>query len=272
LRIKVLFSTSKIPILYRHRFMALIKEALEKSDRDFKEALYPDEDSEFSKKVKPFSFSISLPPGRKMTKEKFIIDKDFKVEDTVFYFPENSFLPFYISSYDYEFMVNLYNGLLELKDFRFSEDIILRLEKVYMLNERKNSSYEVTFKTNSPILIEDENDKPLLPVGNNGNKLNDNEMRLFNHHFNAIHDRILKDLRKQGLFREIEFVPLKVNKQVVKHTLSGFRQKTGKPYMTLTTFQGRFKLKGDPRDLQMLYQIGVGLRTGQGFGMVEAVG
>jgi len=53
---------------------------------------------------------------------------------------------------------------------------------------------------------------------NDGSKLNDDEMRLFNHHFNAIHDRILKDLRKQGLFREIEFVPLKI-KVIVQHPL-----------------------------------------------------
>lgn len=69
----------------------------------------------------------------------------------------------------------------------------------------------------------------------------------------------------------MEFIPVKLRKQVVKHTLKGFREKTGKPYMTLTCFEGCFKLKGDPRDLQMLYQIGIGLRTGQGFGMVEVI-
>lgn len=67
----------------------------------------------------------------------------------------------------------------------------------------------------------------------------------------------------------MEFIPINLKKQVVKHTLKGFREKTGKPYMTFTTFQGCFKLKGHPQDLQTLYQIGIGLRTGQGFGMVE---
>ncbi|MBI5213413.1 MAG: hypothetical protein HY957_08585 [Nitrospirae bacterium] len=32
MRIKVTFRAEKLPILYSHRFMALIKEALEKSD------------------------------------------------------------------------------------------------------------------------------------------------------------------------------------------------------------------------------------------------
>lgn len=36
-------------------------------------------------------------------------------------------------------------------------------------------------------------------------------------------------------------------------------------------FEGCFKLKGDPIDLQMLYQIVIGLRTGQGFRMIETL-
>jgi CRISPR/Cas system endoribonuclease Cas6 (RAMP superfamily) len=34
MRIKATFKTDKLPILYRHSFMALIKEALEKSDNE----------------------------------------------------------------------------------------------------------------------------------------------------------------------------------------------------------------------------------------------
>jgi len=41
--------------------------------------------------------------------------------------------------------------------------------------------------------------------------------------------------------------------------------------MVLTTYKGTFCLKGDPEDLQLLYQTGIGLRTGQGFGMVEVI-
>lgn len=69
----------------------------------------------------------------------------------------------------------------------------------------------------------------------------------------------------------MEFIPLKLKKQVIKHTIKGFREKTGKPYMMLTCFEGCFQSIGEPEDLQMLYQTGIGLRTGQGFGMVEVV-
>lgn len=279
MRIKVTFTVqdSKLPVLYRHRFMALIKEALKKSDVSYKERLYPGKDSEYSKIVKPFSFSISMPPGRTVKKEKFFIDDGFEVEDTVFYFPQNSYLSFYVSSSDYQFMVNLYNGLLETKEFDFDNSITLRLQRVFMLNERKISGDEAVFKTNSPISIEGKDGIPILPPFEKGGMggFSDKDLTSFNDHFNAIHNGIFENIRGengnkgQGLFQPLEFIPINLKKQVVKHALKGFREKTGKPYMTLTTFQGCFKLKGDPRDLQLLYQIGVGLRTGQGFGMVE---
>jgi CRISPR-associated endoribonuclease Cas6 len=266
MRVKATFKADRLPILYRHRFMALIKEALEISDAGYKEGLYPDKNSEHSKVAKPFCFSVSMPAGRTAKKEKIIIDEGMEIEDTVFNFPQNSSLSFYVSSSEYQFMVCLYNGLLEMKFFPFGNGISLNLERVLMLNEKKITSDEVMFKTNAPVLIEDKDSKPILPIASSISPI-----ASFNDHFNAIHERILKDIRGEGLYKEMEFVPVKLKKQVVKHTLKGFREKTGKPYMTLTCFEGCFKLKGDPRDLQMLYQIGIGLRTGQGFGMVEAV-
>lgn len=263
MRIKVTFKAEKLPILYRHRFMALIKEVLEKSDAGYKEGLYPNKNSKHSKIAKPFCFSVAMPLGRTAKKEKIIIDEDVGVEDTVFHFPQNSSLSFYVSSSDYQFMVYLYNGLLDIKSFPFANGINIMLERVFMLNEKTIADGEAIFRTNAPVLIEDKEGKPVLPFANS--------LQSFNDHFNAIHDRILKDLRGEGLYREMEFIPMKLKKQVVKHTLKGFRQKTGKPYMTITCFEGCFKLKGDPRDLQMLYQIGIGLRTGQGFGMVDVI-
>lgn len=263
MRIKITFFADKLPILYRHRFMALIKEALNKSDADYQNSLYPDKDAENSKRVKPFTFNISMPLNRTTKKEKIIIDEGVEIEDTVFHFPDNSSLFFYISSSDFEFITNLYNGLLKIEEFRFNDEITLKFDKAFLLNEKKINGDEVIFKTNAPVLIEDKYGKPLLP--------SDSILQSFNDNFNAIHDRILKDIRGQCLYREMEFIPVKVKKQVVKHTLKGFREKTGKPYMTLTCFEGCFKLKGDPRDLQTLYQTGLGLRTGQGFGMVEVV-
>jgi len=263
LRLKIIFSIPKLPIFYRQRFMSLIKEALEKSDSNYKKSLYPDESVVKSKIAKPFCFSISMPKDRTIKKEKIIIDEALEIEDIVFYFPQGSYLSFYLSSFDYQFIVNLYNGLLEIKEFDFGNGITLKLNRIFMLNESEIKTDEAVFKIKSPVLIEDRKEKPILPTGS--------DIDYFNEQFNAIHDRILKDIRGEGLKRDLVFYPLKIKKQVIKHTLKGFREKTGKPYMMLTCFGGSFKLKGDPIDLQMLYQIGIGLRTGQGFGMVDVV-
>lgn len=262
MRIKVIFYASKLPILYRNRFMSLIKDSLNKSDSSYKKKLYPEKNSEITKVTKPFCFCVIMPATRQSKKETFIIDNNFEIEDTVFYFPENGYISFIISSSDYEFIVNLYNGLLESKTFQFKDGLTLNFKRVFMLNEKRIENDTVVFKTLSPALIETKDGKPILPF---------DRLEAFNSEFNAIHDRILKDIRGKGLKRNLEFEPLKIKKQVVKHTLKGFREKTGKPYMTLTCFEGTFRLNGDPEDLQMLYQIGIGLRTGQGFGMVEVV-
>ncbi|GLI52450.1 CRISPR-associated endoribonuclease Cas6 [Thermodesulfovibrio yellowstonii] len=260
MRIKVIFHAPKLPILYRNRFMSLIKDSLEKSNSVYKEKLYPNKNGEITKVVKPFCFCVTMPASRKPEREKIIIDNDFEIEDTVFYFSETGYVSLIVSSSDYEFIVNLYNGLLENKSFKFSDDLTLFLKRIIMLNEKKIENSRVTFKTLCPALIETKEGKPILPFDN---------IEDFNREFNAVHDRILKDIRGYGLKRPLKFEPLRLKKQVVKHTLRGFREKTGKPYMTLTCFEGSFKLSGDQEDLRMLYQIGIGLRTGQGFGMVE---
>lgn len=262
MRIKVVFHASKLPIVYRHRFLSLIKDCLKKADSDYKNRLYPEKDSEKTKISKSFCFAVLMPSARKIKKEKIVIDSNFEIEDSVFYFPENKYISLLVSSCDYEFIVNLYNGILQNQKFPLTDEIEISFRRAFIMNEKKIQSDNVTFKTLSPILIETKDDKPILPF---------NDIEIFNREFNAIHERILKDVRGYGLRSPLKFEQIDLKKQVVKHTLRGFREKTGKPYMTLTCFEGCFRLKGDPRDLQMLYQIGIGLRTGQGFGMVEVI-
>lgn len=285
MRIKLTFKAQRLPILYRHRFMALIKEALRLSNEVYKNKLYSDRDSGHTEKAKPFVFSIGLPhfDYASCPVEEFEItvssnDKSVrppKVMDKVIPIKPNEYICMHISSSDYEFMVNLYNGLLEMKEFKFNDEIKLSLQKVYMLNEKKINSNEVIFKTLSPILLEEQvvdeetgrkKDRVILAPMKEGGM--DEE---FNKVFSSIHSGILKDIRGEGC-NSLEFTSIKLKKRVIKHTISAYWEKNpDNPVMKFTCFEGCFKLKGDPRDLQMLYQIGIGLRTGQGFGMVDII-
>lgn len=267
--------------------MALIKEALKLSNVDYKNKLYPDKDSEHSEKIKPFVFSICPPhfDYASCPVEKFEItvssnDKSVrppKVTDKVIPIKPNEYISMLVSSSDYEFMVSLYNGLLEMKEFKFNDEIKFLFQKVYMLNEKKINSNEVIFKTLSPILLEEQmmetvgartfkKDRVILPPMEEG-KTDEG----FNKVFSSIHAGILKDIRgEKG--SPLEFTAIKLRKRVIKHTIRAYWEKNpDNPVMKFTCFEGCFKLKGDPRDLQMLYQIGIGLRTGQGFGMVDVI-
>jgi CRISPR-associated endoribonuclease Cas6 len=129
-----------------------------------------------------------------------------------------------------------------------------------VLNEKVIKNDFAVFKTMSPVVLEAIHDEP-IPFSDNR----------FEKELNEVMDRILKSetVRGFGLKRRLKFEPIKMTQRIIKHTLKGFREKTGKPIMYLTGNTGIFKLSGDPEDLNMIYKIGLGNRTGQGFGMLE---
>ncbi|WP_040335444.1 CRISPR-associated endoribonuclease Cas6 [Candidatus Magnetobacterium casense] len=272
MRIRVNCKAEKLPVMYRHMFMSMIIQALKTSNKPYKEALYPNSGegnstkqskTTHSKVVKPFTFSVDLPHKSRVVKERFNVSEDVTVEETVFYFDQGGYVSLYVSSCDYEFIANLYNGLIDKRSFEFDNGILLEVDKIYMLNEAGITGDRVVFRTHSPVSIEGRDGKPLLPMP--GMEFYSDR---FNDDFNAIHNRLCRELRGEGLHRPLEFRPLTLRKKVVKHTIRHFVQRTGKPFMYLTVFEGTFEVIGDVSDLQLLYQAGVGLRTAQGFGMV----
>lgn len=264
MRIKVLLKTEKLPLLYRHRIVSLIKEGLKKSDNNYKDTFYKEN------LPRPFTFNLTIPEKRTSKIETIQIDKNFSIEDTVFYFPDEE-LSLFLSSSDYAFIMNLFNGLMTLKTFNFSSDedmlvnsekINITIKKVIPLNEKTINSNEVVFRTNAPIVVENGKDIPVLT-----------DSESYNESLNVLQNIILKTLRRgAGLKQPLEFTPVKMEKQVIKHTIKEFREKTGKPVMYLTASKGIFKLKGHPEDLDFLYKTGIGNRTSQGFGMIEVIG
>ncbi|MCM8827236.1 MAG: CRISPR-associated endoribonuclease Cas6, partial [Candidatus Omnitrophica bacterium] len=223
-------------------------------------------------RAKPFTFSVLFPRGISIERETFYLSDNIELEDFVFKFPKGSYFSILVASTDYEFLMRLYNGLLDLKEFPFNKDITISIARILPVEKRPSIGDKVFFRTLSPILIEGKDKKPIF------NKDGTFDMDLFNKELNQIQDRILNSIRGEGLKRELVFKPLDgaYKKQVVKHTLSEIMKgyvegKFPKPYLTFTCFEGCFKLEGDLEDLNILYDIGIGLRTGQGFGMVEVI-
>lgn len=189
-----------------------------------------------SKKPRPFTFAV-------------LVAKGSRLEGDVFYSEKPHTL--WVSSFDSKFIVKLYNGLLEEEDVKSIE--------VKAGKEIKRG--EILCKTMSPILIERDGDNPLR----------EENFERFNIYLNLIEEKVIKALLGRGLKRELRFEPVDWKVVVVKHTLDGIREGLGKPYAYFTCFDGYFRLSGHPEDLQFLYDKGIGLRTSQGFGMVEVL-
>ncbi|MEO0144385.1 MAG: CRISPR-associated endoribonuclease Cas6 [candidate division WOR-3 bacterium] len=253
MRFKVILKTSSkiLPILYRHRIMSLFKLALEK--QGLTEYYYS------FKHPRPFTFSLLFKGSISKDVRKFDFG-NFEIEENYFVLNSN-YLNLLVSSPDYEFLAYLYNGLLELKDIElnFSKDIRYSIENVFVLKEVKFFKNVAIFKTLSPILIEDKDDNPILPSDEN-----------FEVEFNNLHRKIFNYFNVP--YKDVKIKFFNYNKVVIKHTLSKFREKTGKDIMYLTCFNGIFEIQGEPKVIEFLYKKGIGNRTSQGFGMVEVVG
>ncbi|WP_083947323.1 CRISPR-associated endoribonuclease Cas6 [Thermovenabulum gondwanense] len=166
---------------------------------------------------------------------------------------------FNVSYPDAEFVLRIYNGLLNIPNFKY-KDFKLKRGSVRLIREKSITNNEVVFKTLSPLYIRGKDGKPLTPINEN-----------FEIELNYIMNTVLMNYRGYGLKRDLCFTPLDLRKQIIKEKIESFIKKTGKEYMTLTVYKGAFKLFGDPEDLRDIYFLGIGFRRSEGFGMVEVV-
>jgi CRISPR-associated endoribonuclease Cas6 len=252
-RIKVSIYAEKVPIIFRNRVMSLIKESLSKSNKSYFNSLYS------TKKPKASTFNLVFNRSNPVDEEIYI-DDAFRIRDKVFYQDANNPISLYISSDDYEFIINIINGIREIKTFEFSKENYWKIDKISILKEKTIYSNVAVFRTNSPVIVEDKNDSPVIFSDKN-----------FQAELNNIMETAFKKIYGRSLRQPLEFYPIEMEKEVVKHTLRDFRKKTGKPIMYLTGSNGIFKLKGYPEDLQAVYQIGLGNRRNQGFGMIDVI-
>ncbi|WP_457641093.1 CRISPR-associated endoribonuclease Cas6 [Persephonella sp.] len=262
MRLKVLIRSEMIPILYRHRVVSLIKKAIKLGSLSYQNFF---EDNSI---LSPFCFNLALPTEKIQKIGKIQIDRKFSIEDIIFYTNKNP-VSLYISSLDKELISTIHRGLKKIRVFYFSsnsnmviqnERLIWIIDKVTVMKEKPIKKEEAIFKTNSPVLIENKDGKPVI--------FSDDK---FNYYLNEIMDKVLSSpyVKGRGLDKPLKFEPLDMRKQVVKHTLKNFRDSTGKPVMYLTGSTGVFKLSGSKQDLEIIYKTGLGIRTCQGFGMIE---
>lgn len=237
MRIKAQFKTEKIPLGYRMMMVSLIKEALRQGNEEYYKQLYESGDSV----MKPFSYAPFL--------------HNFEIQEPTISL-ENLSITF--SSPDPEFILYLYNGLLKLDKFQY-QDFHLKKDRIIPLQEYTIRSNRAIFRSLSPLLIDDENNNPLSP-----------EDPAYKSHLNYIADLILKNYRGKGLTEELGVETGRMKKEVIKENYRDFNESESvEGWLYFTGYKGYFQLEGAPVDLQLLYQLGLSKRRGQGFGFLE---
>ncbi|NLC52117.1 MAG: CRISPR-associated endoribonuclease Cas6, partial [Firmicutes bacterium] len=227
----------EIPLSYRMMLVSIIKESLRKANPTYYQKIY-----ELNKgKMKPFSTAVFL-------RNYSISDEKISLEQ----------LNYTISSPDQEFILYLYNGLLQLNFLQYQEYKLYRTN-IRLVHEREIRSNAVLFRTLSPILVEDREGKPVAPFDPK-----------YPEHLNYYADLILKSYHGFGLRKELIIKPGKMRKQVIKEVmkLSKDEGREGEK-LYYTAYKGFLYIKGDPGDLQLLYQLGLSKRRSQGFGLLE---
>lgn len=236
MNLSVKFTTDKLPVSYRMVIVSIIKECLRKGDEQAYRKYYA------SSTPKPFVFSVFL--------------ENFKfVEDEI----QLDSFTLNLSSSDYEFIIPFLNGLQKTHRLQYKDYVLTRGQIQYGREQTVNSS-RIVVKTKSPILIEDEEGKPLAPSDPN-----------FSEQFYVIASKMSQTLRSRSLNGVVHIQPINYRKVVIKEINQTFEKaraegRTTTSYLFFTAYHGRFILQGEPSDLKWILDTGGGLRNGQGFG------
>lgn len=250
MRLKIYFNDEKLALSnekllvnldYRRYFISFIKSVFGEVKKY--EELYS------QKKVKPFVFASYL-------------GKNFKVLENEKQKELQVSLPINIvfSTGDLETFSHFYNGLISLRTKNRGIKINgteIPISNIYLEPVKKISSDSIVFKTLGICVINDQ-------VKYNSNL--DSYFLVPNHTENKKFNRVLSALTSKKYFLitgvakqfELNLLPIETKSVYIKH-YGGY----------LKGFRGKFRLEGEPNVLQFVYEYGLGIRTGQGFGLIE---
>lgn len=184
--------------------------------------------------LKPFTFSVYFPELVGQEGEQFNVG-------------HKAILNFSTSSY--EFGTCVYNGLLVQRTFTLFDNA-LTLIHIDLKRPIIISQEAAVFRALAPVLVNNKGnaDWYLLP-GEEG----------FQEGLEFAVSEIARAFLSDG-DAAVEFVPIRIQRKVVRHY-----------NMDMQGFTGIFELRSRPDVLHLIYQVGLGVRRSQGFGMLELV-
>ena len=242
MRIECIYSGDQIPVSYQYLFASLIKGAIKRSSEEKFNDIYFYGDKK-TKQSKNFVFSVYM--------KDFEMGKDdFKVKGEI---------KLIVSSPDSELMLYIYNGLLAKREVKY-KGYELALQRVNLLQEKLPTKGEALFKTLSPIAIKDKEGVFIGP-----------EHEEYQDALNYISNEAIKSFRGYGVKQPLVLTPVGMKKQVVKLKHEEFESLNEDQILYVNAYRGTFRLKGDPEDLALITQLGLGFRRPAGFGNLQLV-
>jgi len=235
----------KIPVQYRKNLMSLIKESL-KSDNSQGDLFSQFYGEKAKNQPKPFTFSVQLP----------VKDREKTKSCNCFVLAQNQFHLFF-SACDQVFLIHVYNGLVNLKkSYTLFPGLHATIRGFALQKEQKIESEEMVFKTFSPFLVRDiqnKKGKGFLSFEQEGF-----EWQLLHTVQNLCQNFIDKNYELSTA--NFEFTPVKCKATPVPL------------YGNEIGNSGIFRLKAPVEVLQLIYDAGLGAKRSQGFGMLEVMG
>jgi len=230
----------------------MIKEAFRQSGSDgenFFELWYS------SNKIKPFTFSAYFPIKRENEKQRL----------------NGEFFNVFFSTNDYEFLMRIFNGLKNIGNYNLFGQKIKEVKHFFLAPEKRFDKDTLIFKTVSPFLVRDteDGDYYLAPDKLLSGK-NFKYAKATDEHclISALKKNIVSLVKK---YLNIVYDENNLAIDLEKNSLSPAKHGSGesKFIMTLPAMKGSIKIKAHPEVLKLLYDIGIGARRSEGFGMLE---
>ncbi|PEA54782.1 CRISPR-associated endoribonuclease Cas6 [Bacillus pseudomycoides] len=243
MRLLIVFKARKLPRHHHFLFASLVKSALATSNSQMQYEMYHYTPNQANKEMRPFTGAIYL--------------NDYTLEDGEFTIHQDVRLT--ISSSNTEFLLNVYNGFVQKKSYRY-QSYELFLEHIKMLPEKLPKTNRVLFKTLSSIVIKDRDGKYL--------DLHDENYQT---ELNYAANECMKAVAKRFLYKPITLTPVVMNKKVVQLKHDSFAALNAQSILYMNAYEGTFLLEGAPEDLDILAQAGLGFRRSIFFGCIEMI-
>lgn len=233
---------------FRQELLYLIKESIIRSGADG--ALFYKRWYSFNR-PKPFTFSAFFPLS--MEGERRVLSEDY--------------FNFLFSTNHEEFLIRVYSGLLNLSSTGFklfgSE---AKVERYHLLPEKKFLSNRAKFKTISPILLRNKDDGQcyLYPVSYF------QDAKKFKYWTGVEEKDFVKTLTeniKSITGSDVKVLSFNINSIVP--VVCGSKNTSHQFIAAYPGIKAHFELEASPETLKTVYDIGIGARRSEGFGMLE---